>query len=156
MSIKHCCHSELHCTNFHPPSLPVDASECPFFRFHSPHHFCTPCILLHACDIDPLPPCLMMLWQRSIDDSVVVIQHTQRCKSSAHAHCVATSSAEVCLQHFNCLLMMINYCFMEILSLLLLLLLLLLLKPHLFVVVVIFPPVDILILLLCFGFLRVR
>lgn len=42
----------------------------------------------------------LLCWRRSNDNSVVVIQHTQRCKSSAHAHCVATSSAEVCLQHF--------------------------------------------------------
>lgn len=47
-------------------------------------------------------------------NSVVVIQHTQRCKSSAHAHCVATSSAEVCLQRSNCLLIKINYLFIAI------------------------------------------
>lgn len=67
--------------------------------------------------------------------------------SSAHAHCVATLSAEVCLQLFSCLLILMNYRLIEIILLLLLLLL-----PHLIVVVVFFPSWYFLSLLLHFEF----
>lgn len=116
----HFCSGQLHCTD----SYPITALP--------------PCILRHACDIVSLVMTEEYWWFCSCD--------TTRCKSSAHAHCVATSSAEVCLQHFNCLFMKINSCLIEII---------------LYTTIVIttlgcccglFPPRYILRQLLCFEF----